>query len=92
MAPRDYIFISLVSFLSDSGSFLLMRQWKIKGSDGSARAAAESEAFRGEGITDPLKDGSREGGRGIRRMRGEALCHNELKLRHKFSHLCSDQI
>lgn len=59
MAPRDSIFISLVSFLSDSGSFLLMRQPKIKGSDGSssAAAAAECEEFRGTMMTDPLKDG-----------------------------------
>lgn len=91
MAPRDSIFISLVSFLSDSGSFLLMRQQKIKGSDGSSSAAAECEEFRGMVITDPLKDGG-EGGEGGRMMGGNALCHNELKLRHKFSHLCSDQI
>lgn len=60
MAPRDYIFISLVSFLSDSGSFLLMRQQKIKGSEGSSNASAECE-FRGKVITDPLKE---EGGLG----------------------------
>lgn len=62
MAPRDYIFISLVSFLSDSGSFLLMRRWKIKGSQGSLNTAAECEEFRGTAITDPLKEAGREGG------------------------------
>lgn len=61
MAPRDYIFISLVSILSDSGSFLLMRQRKIKGSHGSLNAATECEEFRGTAITDPLKDGGEEG-------------------------------
>lgn len=62
MAPRDYIFISLVSFLSDSGSFLLMRQQKIKGSEGSSNASAECEEYRGKVITDPLKE---EGGLGV---------------------------
>lgn len=73
MAPRDYIFISLVSFLSDSGSFLLMRQRKIKGSDGSSSAAAECEEFRGMVITDTPKDGREEGGGSARVMGGDAL-------------------
>jgi len=68
VAPRDYIFISLVSFLSDSGSFLLMRQRKIKGSEGSSNASAECEEFGGKVITDPLKE---EGGLGRGGGKGE---------------------
>lgn len=60
MAPRDYIFISPVSSFSDSGSFLLMRRWKIKGRDRACVAAAMREAFR---VTEP----SALGGEGLRR-------------------------
>lgn len=60
MAPRDYIFISPVSSFSGSGSFLLMRQRKIKGRDRASMAAAMREAFR---VTDP----SELGGEGLGR-------------------------
>lgn len=60
MAPRDYIFISPVSSFSDSGSFLLMRQQKIKGRDSASTVAATREAFR---VTEP----SELGGEGLRR-------------------------
>lgn len=61
MAPRDYIFISPVSSFSDSGSFLLMRQQKIKGRDRASMAAATREAFR---VTEPSELGGE--GRGER--------------------------
>ena len=60
MAPRDYIFISPVSSFSDSGSFLLMRQQKIKGRDSASMVAAAREAFR---VTEP----SELAGVGLRR-------------------------
>lgn len=49
-----------MSSFSDSGSFLLMRQQKIKGRDSASMVAAAREAFR---VTEP----SELAGEGLRR-------------------------
>lgn len=68
MAPRDSIFISPVSSFSDSGSFLLMRQEKIKGRDSVSMVAASERHL---GVTEPSEmegRGPRRGSDGSKRL------------------------